>query len=136
MNYRLYREDFLDRPFYDLVSYQEGLPEYCDIFDHDSEIAKDYQDIFNVDVYILEHENIRIQDEETIELLLNIFEFENNVDWFNLLSDILDCIKTKQNCTIELKGDGGELGFILDFFNKDTEEFEDSFTFWFEDYQI
>jgi hypothetical protein len=53
--YYFYREDFTDLEWFNkMKSLGENLPnEYCDIFDRHGEVSEDYEDIMNVDVYIL-----------------------------------------------------------------------------------
>jgi len=52
---RLYREDYTDLQWYELMKkHGEDLPEeYCDVFDRQGEVCEDYEDIFNVDIYEL-----------------------------------------------------------------------------------
>lgn len=52
---RIYREDYTDHEWFELMrDAGENLPEeYCDVFDRHGEVAEDYEDIFNVNLYIL-----------------------------------------------------------------------------------
>tara|TARA_R100001082_G_scaffold105683_1_gene77965 strand:+ start:882 stop:1058 length:177 start_codon:yes stop_codon:yes gene_type:complete len=49
-----FRIDYTDSQWFNLMQkFGENLPsEYCDCFDRYGEIAEDYEDIFNVDIYI------------------------------------------------------------------------------------
>ena len=48
-----FRIDYTDLQWYNLMKkFNENLPsKYCDCFDKYGEIAKDYEGIFNVDIY-------------------------------------------------------------------------------------
>jgi len=51
---RLYREEYTDLEWFNKMrAFKENLPqEYCDIFDRHGEIADEYDDIMNVNVYV------------------------------------------------------------------------------------
>lgn len=51
---RLYREEYTDLEWFNKMrAFKESLPqEYCDIFDRHGEIADEYDDIMNVNVYV------------------------------------------------------------------------------------
>lgn len=132
--YILYKDDYSNREFYDLIGVQCGLPEYPDLFDREGKVCEDYSHLFaeGTSVEVL-HENIRISDEEALQkFLLDDANTTNSMD--EAIKDAIDGMPFFQ-----VGGDGGGLGFIVDVW-KTQEEVEDgepwdSYQFWFEDYE-
>ncbi len=123
--------EFTDLLWYDLVNVQEGYPEFADMFDREGEIAEDYQDSWNVDVYYLEHENIRITEFEALRMfLLNYAEVPNEVD-----EAVYEFINNHK--AFQFAGDGGGLGFIVDVWDNVELEGEpiDSLQVWLDEYK-
>ena len=130
--------EFSDYLWYDLVNVQEGYPEFVDMFDRNGEIGEEYQDSWNVDVYYLEHENIRITDAVTLQrFLLNYALVPNEID--EVVDDFLytKFVNNSDHIHFQFSGDGGGLGFILDVF--DNKELEgdpiDSLQVWLDEYK-
>ena len=125
--------EFRDYLWYDLVNVQEGYPEFVDMFDRDGEIGEEYQESWNVDVYYLEHENIRITDLEALQIfLLDYALVPNEID-----ESIYGFLADGGYEHFQFAGDGGGLGFILDVF--DNKELEgdpiDSLQVWLDEYK-
>ena len=137
-SYRLYHEDFkfTDLLWYDLINVQEGYPEFCDMFDRHGEISDDYADSFNVDIFVLEHENVRITQRETLKAFL-----ANDANTSNELDEAVYEFLFNQEIHpkeryFQFAGDGGALGFIVDVWDNPQLEGEpvDSLQVWFDDY--
>lgn len=134
LSYILYKDDYSDREFYDLIKVEHGLPEYADLFDRDGEVCEDYSHLFREGASVeVQHENIRIHDEETLQVFL--------LDDANTTNSMDEAIKNAIHGVgaFQVAGDGGGLGFIVDVW-KTQEDMENdepwnSFQFWFEDYE-
>jgi hypothetical protein len=136
--YKLYREGFTDSEWYELIQKAEMLPVYCDCFDRNGEISKDYEKAFNCDVYELKHDSLLISDFDvwdmvkldvlgvTNELYDDIDAFLGDNGFFNSFGDF----------HLEIKGDGDGLGFIVDLFDGEGCELLDTQCFWFEDFEM
>jgi len=138
MEYKIYKEDysFQDYFWWQLTRMQEQYPEYCDMFDRDGEIGEEYDDSFNVDVYHLAHENIRLYDLEVVQKFL----LDSGTTTCDMDEDITETIAKhwddRGQVYFQLAGDDGGLGFILDIW--DSKELDGEpvhmYQFWFDDY--
>ena len=132
--YVLFKDDYTDREFHDLIRLQCGLPQFCDIIDRDGEINEEYRHLFHEGASVrVAHENIRITDEEALQtFLLEDAGTTNSID--ERIKDLIF------GCgAFQLAGDGDGLGFILDVWET-PESMEDdepigSYQLWFEDYE-
>jgi len=136
--YKLYREDFTDNEWYEVIQKSEKLPEYCDCFDRDGEVAKEYEDAFKCDMYELSHDNLLVTDFGVWDMLeLDVLgttnELDDAIDAFLGGNDFFDAFG---DFHLEIKGDGDGLGFIVDLFNEDGSELLATQCFWFEDYEM
>lgn len=131
--YTVFSEDYTQREFHDLISVQERLPSFEKILDDDGEIAEQYRHLFDEGIVHIDHENIRITDEEALQtFLLEDAGTTNSMD--ERIKDLI------HGCgAFQLAGDGDGLGFILDVWET-PESMEDdepigSYQLWFEDYE-
>ena len=125
--------EFTDYLWYDLINVQEGYPKFGDMFDRDGEIGEEYHESWNVDVYYLEHENIRITDLEALQMfLLDYADVPNEID-----ESVYGFLADGGYKYFQFAGDNGGLGFILDVF--DNKELEgdpvDSLQVWLDEYK-
>jgi hypothetical protein len=135
--YIIYKDEYSDREWYDLIGYQCQLPEYCDLFEKgdETEIAEEYRQLFSEGASVeLLHENIRISDMGTLmQFLLEDAKTHNSMDE-SIIGDLVD------NRIFVFGGDNGGLGFYVDhwdcqdYLDKGDEPYK-SVQYWFDDYQ-
>lgn len=76
------------------------------------------------------HDILRISDYYTLGKLLKEAPHINE----HMAHDIINLVWNHNASYWEFKGDGGELGFILDVWDDKEEDIIESYQFWFEDY--
>lgn len=129
--YRLNRSAYVDYEWFNMINRTEDYPPYNDMFDDQGEIKEEFADSFNVDIYVLAHDSIRISDLDTLKAFFR-FEMINGV----LAEEIIDMVENATGRAFQVAGDGDGLGFIVDIFeDEDMEELEETATFWFDDYE-
>jgi len=128
--YKLYKEDHTDKQWYDMIRYIEKYPEYCDMFDRNGEIAEDYEESFNTNLYGISHDSIRIDD---FDLLLKFLQ-DNSLFKSHMGIDILRFVNEYSSKNWEFKGDGDGLGWIIDIWDEKYEDCIETRTICFEDY--
>ena len=135
MNYTFYKSDFTNEEWWDLINATEDLPKLEDIFDKIDSL-RDYHHLFDKDAqYDLAHDSLRMNNVGTVKAFMLKYSLCNN----RMTDDVLGAIAEHSDNVFQFAGDGGELGFILDFYKDDTfeEALEmESQQFWFEDYQF
>lgn len=133
LSYIVYKDDYTDREYYDLIAMQYNLPSFEELFDSEGEVVEEYRDFFSegASTEVL-HENIRISDMETLDkFLLEDAGTHNSMD-----ERIRELIWNK---IFQVAGDGGDLGFIVDIWESQDalnngDEPIGSYQLWFEDY--
>lgn len=135
-SYIVYKTDYTDIEFHDLIHIQYDLPDFDDMLDEFGEVMEEFHPFFSDGASVeVNHENIRITEYGAlITFLVESCDSHKRMD-----REIYEFIEN--DAVFQFAGDGDGLGFIVDLWSciediMDGEQPTHSSQYWFDDYDI